>query len=118
MGEKREEGGWQRWAGYAALVLLALVLYVLSLGPFLLLCDRMGWGRSAVSVVYAPMIWLYDNTPLQGPLDWYVSLWSGSDHRPALIVLLRPRRREAAQHSRDRGMALRVRRCDNSPVGN
>jgi hypothetical protein len=77
MGEEREEGGWQRWAGCAALVPLALLLYALSLGPFLHICDRMGWGRSAVSVVYAPMVWLYENTSLREPLDWYVSLWTG-----------------------------------------
>jgi hypothetical protein len=30
-----------------------------------------------VAVAYAPLVWLYNHTPLQGPLDWYVSLWSG-----------------------------------------
>jgi hypothetical protein len=62
---------------YWLLGLMLLPLYVLSVGPFILLCDTMGWGRSAVAVVYAPLVWLYNHTPLQGPLDWYVSLWSG-----------------------------------------
>lgn len=25
--------------------------------------------------IYQPLSWLHENTPLDGPLDWYVELW-------------------------------------------
>ena len=65
-------------AGFSWLVwviVLAPVLYVLSIGPAAAVVSRTGTGHDAVSVVYYPLGWLHDNTPLRDPLDWYLELW-------------------------------------------
>jgi hypothetical protein len=56
-------------------VLLLPVLYVLSLGPAVMIVDRTGMGEDFAKIFYYPLIWLHENTPLAGPLEWYVSLW-------------------------------------------
>jgi hypothetical protein len=59
-----------------ALGLCALpMFYVLSLGPAVWLADRGYLPTEPLQVVYAPLIWLHEHTPLSGPLDWYVELW-------------------------------------------
>jgi hypothetical protein len=75
MAEESNEGGrgsgWWVW-----LWLLALpVLYVLSVGPALTVVNRSRTGKETFLVVYAPVVWLYENTPLQGPLDSYIDFW-------------------------------------------
>jgi len=63
-------------AGLALLV----VLYVLSIGPAIWFAQTVGPGPStmnALEVVYSPLRWAYDNTPLHGPLEWYVEIWGG-----------------------------------------
>lgn len=65
-------------AAIAVLVLVLLpILYVLSLGPAVLLAD-MTESRELVrvlEVVYYPLEWLHANTPLREPLEAYVDLW-------------------------------------------
>lgn len=68
--------------GAAPLVVVGLfllpVLYVLSLGPALWFIEaqpRRGTAVDVFRVVYAPLEWLAENTPLRGPLYWYVELW-------------------------------------------
>jgi hypothetical protein len=56
-------------------VVLAPLLYVLSIGPAGMICERMGIDPEPMRPVYAPVVWLHDNTPLKGPLEWYVRLW-------------------------------------------
>jgi hypothetical protein len=63
-------------AGYSFIAGLP-VLYVLSVGPVARLCQMVSPGQPPVwvFVLYAPLIWLHDNTPLRAPLEWYVELW-------------------------------------------
>lgn len=56
-------------------ILIALLLYVLSFGPAAHVIYRLG-AYGALDTVYAPVLWLYRNTPLRDPLDAYVGLWS------------------------------------------
>ena len=53
------------------------VLYALSFGPVLRLCASVSPYRIPVwvGVIYAPLAWLHEHTPLRGPLDWYLGLW-------------------------------------------
>jgi hypothetical protein len=51
------------------------VLYVLSVGPAAYVIERTRSGQEAGRLFYAPLIWLHDNTPLRGPLEWYVRSW-------------------------------------------
>jgi hypothetical protein len=67
--------GWLWWVG------LALVLYILSTGPFLMMVDkniiRPGSAAEQVMViVYAPVEWVSQDTPLEKPLGIYWHLWA------------------------------------------
>ena len=63
------------WLWIALALMLAPVLYVLSVGPAAYLVARAGKGERTVQVIYAPLIWLHENTPLRKPLEWYVGPW-------------------------------------------
>lgn len=54
------------------------VLYVLSIGPVARVIRSAQPVRAPhwVDVVYFPLIWLHENTPLEKPLDWYVEVWT------------------------------------------
>ncbi|MCI0332824.1 MAG: hypothetical protein L0228_06340 [Planctomycetes bacterium] len=54
--------------------LLWFLLYALSLGPAVKLTLAMGW-KISLEIPYSPVIWLYNNTFLKEPIDWYVELW-------------------------------------------
>jgi hypothetical protein len=72
----------RRYGLWIALALvLAPVLYMLSAGPAVYLVERTGTGDDAARIVYAPLIWLAENTPLRGPLVWYIDLWEGKAAR-------------------------------------
>ena len=57
--------------------LVLLLLYVLSAGPVAALIDRSSspQAEALAEAVYAPLIWLHDNTFLETPLDAYIELW-------------------------------------------
>jgi len=77
MAEKSSDrgSGWWLWL---ALPAAALALYVLSVGPAVLLAKNRGnAAKNTVEQVYAPLVWLHRNTPLRRPLDAYVELWGG-----------------------------------------
>jgi hypothetical protein len=63
------------WLWIALALVLAPVLYTLSVGPAAYLVGRAGKGEGTVQVIYAPLIWLHENTQLRKPLDWYVGPW-------------------------------------------
>jgi hypothetical protein len=71
--EEKERSGSLVWV--IGVLALAPLLYVLSIGPVVMLCERAGVNGGAVRMVYAPVIWLHNNTPLQKPLEWYAGLW-------------------------------------------
>jgi hypothetical protein len=54
---------------------LALLLYTLSVGPAAYVVVRTGKGMEMGRLVYAPLVWLADNTPLRKPLEWYAQQW-------------------------------------------
>jgi len=75
--EPRERTG----CGWAAAVCVVLVIllpavYVLSLGPAVRYYDGCSPAmQNAIETVYAPLVWLHENTILEEPLRWYVELW-------------------------------------------
>jgi len=58
----------------AAVLLLSPLLYVLSIGPAGWLQKR-GHLPGDMRSIYAPVVWLHNNTPLEKPLGWYAELW-------------------------------------------
>jgi hypothetical protein len=74
----RQEGG-MAWGWMAFAVVLPLA-YVLSIGPVACLCDRIepsGRTLDVLEALYFPLEWVYEQTPLQAPLDAYLSWWRG-----------------------------------------
>lgn len=63
------------WGAVALVLLLAVVLYVLSIGPAAVIANRATATQPVVEVMYAPLEWLYENTPLRGPLRRYIDFW-------------------------------------------
>jgi hypothetical protein len=58
------------------IVVLLPILYVLSIGPAVMFFeDASPEVQHAVEVFYYPVAWLYENTPLRGPLEAYVDFW-------------------------------------------
>lgn len=51
------------------------LLYVLSIGPAILICEKHPKYLPAFNEFYSPVAWLINNTALQKPLEHYVSLW-------------------------------------------
>jgi hypothetical protein len=72
--DEKQEG---RRYGYWLAMALALtpVLYTLSVGPAVYVAERSGAGLDPLRVVYAPLIWVGENTPLGEPLESYVDQW-------------------------------------------
>lgn len=59
--------------------LAVLILYLLCVGPFVMLVDRQvvsGKMEAMLEVIYAPVEWAYDSTPLHKPIGMYLHLWS------------------------------------------
>jgi len=83
--ETKEETKHSRGFGsYLVWVGVVLVLYVLSMGPAVMI-DHKGvleahttLGNS-LTVFYAPMTWAYMETPLYAPIRMYLHLWCPSD---------------------------------------
>lgn len=75
--DAKEQSGWNSVLLWGAVL---VVVYVLSIGPVAAM-DCGGLlplgAREVLELVYAPLIWLCDNTPLDGPLEAYVELWCG-----------------------------------------
>jgi hypothetical protein len=74
----RRLGSWSCWAG------LALVLYILSIGPVVKLMIKRVIPEGVVTTVYAPMIWLGETKSGKKILDpffnWYgEKIWRWKD---------------------------------------
>ena len=68
------------WTGTRLLgsILLSIVwfgVYVLSIGPALAIVFATESGEALAITFYDPVVWLYENTILQTPLQWYSRLW-------------------------------------------
>ena len=59
----------------ATSLMAAIVLYILSIGPAALLAKGSSRGDRAARIIYAPVIWLHENTFLAEPLEAYVAWW-------------------------------------------
>ncbi|HXU77394.1 MAG TPA: hypothetical protein VN794_12550 [Methylomirabilota bacterium] len=52
------------------------LLYLLSIGPVAALAKHKPTStHNMIQIVYFPVIWLHDHTPLKKPLEAYVELW-------------------------------------------
>jgi len=65
------------WGCFGVWTLGILLLYVLSLGPVLLIINKSGADPLPVlTTVYAPLIALYEHVPaVQSFYDWYFHAW-------------------------------------------
>jgi hypothetical protein len=69
---RRSYGFW-----LAVALMLALVLYTLSVGPAVYLVERTGTGLEAARTVYAPLVWLANVSPeARQLLGKYERLWA------------------------------------------
>lgn len=59
----------------AAMVIVLPIIYVLSLGPVVLVAKKHAYNDNAIKRVYAPVIWLHDHTFLKKSLEAYVGFW-------------------------------------------
>ena len=76
MSDARENKSISQKISVAIGCLFALVLiYVLSVGPVALYCEKMHSDAPAVRQFYLPLIWLHDHTVLRRPLEMYLELW-------------------------------------------
>lgn len=74
-----EEKDSHSWTGWVAWPMAVLVLYVLSIGPVMMMDEKgllSGGRRSFFQNLYNPLGWAYENTPLHKPLGMYFHLWS------------------------------------------
>jgi hypothetical protein len=60
---------------YVVWVFVAVVLYLLSTGPAARFEIKTGGAHPVLDVIYAPIGWLNDNTPLRKPLGMYWHIW-------------------------------------------
>ena len=65
-----------------ACVFGVFVLYFLSAGPFIRLYSRSPPPQFLIQL-YAPLNWLYENTVMRRPMDWYAGLWVPDPHEPS-----------------------------------
>jgi len=63
-----------------AAVVLPLI-YLLSVGPAVVIVVKVPKLRNPVRAVYAPMIWLHDHTSLKKTMDSYLGFWEQAAHR-------------------------------------
>lgn len=66
------------WTGFVVWSFVVLVLYVLSVGPVMMMFDK---GRISpkyefLEKFYLPLEWAYENTLFHKPFGMYLHLWS------------------------------------------
>ena len=69
--EEKRSGGFGRFVLWAGVIVL---LYVLSLGPVCLICNKRNFD-SPLLIVYDPLELVYEDTPLHKPLGIYLHWW-------------------------------------------
>lgn len=65
-------------AAAVALACLLLAWYLAISVPVIVYSNRLGVGKGAVRVIFAPIGWLHDRTPLRYPLRWTARMWDPS----------------------------------------
>ena len=56
-------------SGIVAMVIVLPIVYVLSLGPVVLIAKKHDYNGDAIKRVYAPVVWLHDHTFLKKSLS-------------------------------------------------
>ena len=76
MSDERENKSISQKVSVVIATLFALVLvYILSVGPVALYCQKTHSNPEAVRQFYLPLIWLHEHTVLRRPLEIYIELW-------------------------------------------
>ena len=76
MSDARENKSISQKLSVVIACLFALVLvYILSMGPVALCCEKMHGEPIALRQFYLPVIWLHEHTVLRRPLEMYLELW-------------------------------------------
>jgi hypothetical protein len=76
MPEETETKSHSRTLSLAIAFLIALpLLYILSIGPVALCCQKLRGNTQDVKEFYFPVIWLHEHTILKKPLEMYIALW-------------------------------------------
>jgi len=60
---------------WLALLCLLLGWYLSISVPLAVYSRRLGFGQGVVQVVFWPVGWLHDHTPLRYPLRWWARMW-------------------------------------------
>ena len=61
------------------IAMAAVLFYVSGFGPAMILIAKDSGGvpvRQAAAMLYAPVLWVFEHTPLQEPMRAYVVWWS------------------------------------------
>lgn len=76
MGKARQSRPWINWL---MIGLVTVTAYLLSYGPIIYLEKHgflsMGFMMNMNLVVYYPVIWIRDHSPLGPLLEWYLEWW-------------------------------------------
>lgn len=82
MANQTESGGMARTFHYVIAVVIGLpLIYILSVGPAIVIVVKVPKLREPVHTVYAPMIWLHDHTSLKQTMDPYLAFWETTARR-------------------------------------
>jgi hypothetical protein len=60
------------WVGSC---LLAVILYIASIGPVILLLPSRSGQYPILTAFYRPLKWIAENTPLEDPITAYIRWW-------------------------------------------
>ena len=63
-----------------ALVVVPLI-YILGVGPAIVIVVKAPKLRDPVRAVYAPMLWLHEHTSLKATMDPYLAFWEKTARR-------------------------------------
>jgi hypothetical protein len=70
-----------RFLCHLALVVVGLpLIYLLSVGPAVIVVVKIPSLRGPIHAVYTPMIWLHDHTTLRKPMDKYLAILEQTAH--------------------------------------
>jgi hypothetical protein len=62
-------------------IFFAPVLYVVASGPMKIVFDNVGATDETHDRVFAPLVWLRDNTPATSAIDWYWGLFKTAEEK-------------------------------------
>jgi hypothetical protein len=77
MSEENKNESRREYFMVMAVAILLPLLYVLSFGPTSVVVEKYPKCVPAFQEFYLPVIWLYEHTALQRPLDFYIRFCGG-----------------------------------------